>query len=589
MRVESPDCCSESAPLGTCIDPNSANSKLIREYEWKTSMQGSISATAALHIFIVPRFYEYRLQGVATFPWDPVSMTSSGGLMMVAYYKGVGSESTLVAHESGHCLGLFHTFTGVSESYCNECSENVDTPNRNNVGDFCADTLPLPRYYECADPPADRDCDGDLYTGYPDLNIMSYTSCQLNPTFTEQQNAIIGCFLDTNLSSWQGSWNGASFQSPPTPPIAWNCDPSSYGTHDGCHCGCGAADPDCTDQRPSGTTAVLFGCNSNGDSTSCDANGACVYRVTGVPSAWTCPAEWYSNDDGCDCNCGAVDPDCNGDQSTVDGCPVGFAGTGVASCSATGTCQFSGKTASPYWLCPASTYNANDGCDCNCGVYDPDCDSSESELFNCPSGFTCTSAGFCAAPEPGSNWVCDPSFYASFDGCDCGCGDDPDCADSIEQFKAWGCSTDLFQYCGANDECQLISSLSGQLRLRSDKIGCTVEGLQKSDFENLCVVDRNDGYGLYTCEDQRPNFFLAVIGAADSYNFEAIDSAFNPVGSCQVDLSVVGGTVVGADLKCNLVYSDSTCTFHYSLASALLPQVLLVLFVALLVISSYEL
>ena len=37
-----------------------------------------------------------------------------------------------------------------------------------------------------------------------------------------------------------------------------------------------------------------------------------------VPAGWTCPVEYYGTADGCDCGCGALDPDCNDD--TVDSC-----------------------------------------------------------------------------------------------------------------------------------------------------------------------------------------------------------------------------------------------------------------------------
>ncbi len=32
----------------------------------------------------------------------------------------------------------------------------------------------------------------------------------------------------------------------------------------------------------------------------------------GVPDSWSCPQEYYGADDGCDCGCGVVDPDCGG-------------------------------------------------------------------------------------------------------------------------------------------------------------------------------------------------------------------------------------------------------------------------------------
>jgi len=54
-------------------------------------------------------------------------------------------------------------------------------------------------------------------------------------------------------------------------------------------------------------------------------DGAC-----GIPSPWSCPITYYRGGaaDGCDCNCGAWDPDCNDPTvnvgtRTVYGCPAG--------------------------------------------------------------------------------------------------------------------------------------------------------------------------------------------------------------------------------------------------------------------------
>ncbi|MCR9163592.1 MAG: hypothetical protein ACE37F_15710 [Nannocystaceae bacterium] len=38
----------------------------------------------------------------------------------------------------------------------------------------------------------------------------------------------------------------------------------------------------------------------------------------GVPDAWTCPTQYFDADDGCDCGCGVADPDCGG--ATVESC-----------------------------------------------------------------------------------------------------------------------------------------------------------------------------------------------------------------------------------------------------------------------------
>ena len=43
---------------------------------------------------------------------------------------------------------------------------------------------------------------------------------------------------------------------------------------------------------------------------------------TEIDSDWSCPDNWYGASDGCDCGCGATDPDCNGDD--FDDCEYGW-------------------------------------------------------------------------------------------------------------------------------------------------------------------------------------------------------------------------------------------------------------------------
>jgi len=47
-----------------------------------------------------------------------------------------------------------------------------------------------------------------------------------------------------------------------------------------------------------------------------------------IPPEWTCSDDWYSGNDGCDCGCGAFDPDCA--NPTVDACDY---------CGEMGTCN----------------------------------------------------------------------------------------------------------------------------------------------------------------------------------------------------------------------------------------------------------
>lgn len=55
--------------------------------------------------------------------------------------------------------------------------------------------------------------------------------------------------------------------------------------------------------------------------------------VPGPPDEWVCPGEWFGTTDGCDCGCGATDPDCP--DMTADSCEYCLApGCGNNSCMA---------------------------------------------------------------------------------------------------------------------------------------------------------------------------------------------------------------------------------------------------------------
>ena len=103
----------------------------------------------------------------------------------------------------------------------------------------------------------------------------------------------------------------------------------------------------------------------------------------GIPSSWACNSSYYDANDGCDCGCGAIDPDCSLSGQTLYGCEEGQV------CGATGVCE-APATEEPSqgdgWTCNPSYYNANDGCDCDCGIPDPDCERSNQRLYNCEAG-----------------------------------------------------------------------------------------------------------------------------------------------------------------------------------------------------------
>ncbi|MBM4356619.1 MAG: hypothetical protein FJ096_00760 [Deltaproteobacteria bacterium] len=164
----------------------------------------------------------------------------------------------------------------------------------------------------------------------------------------------------------------------------WTCNPGYYDeTKQGfseayCDCACGAVDPDCaTAKNP------VEGCL---EGQTCDAKGACE----GVPNDWTCPKEKYAGGKGtgCDCACGAPDPDCElTPAESVNGCMTGDV------CS-------SDRCVPGAWKCPPNFYDEDmagptDGvCDCGCGVKDPDC--KDGTLTSCDF---CDDMGSCSTKQ----------------------------------------------------------------------------------------------------------------------------------------------------------------------------------------------
>jgi len=207
------------------------------------------------------------------------------------------------------------------------------------------------------------------------------------------------------------------------PPISWQCPVGWYNSSDGCDCGCGAGDPDCVK-----TPAPAYGCY-DGPFPFCTDNGGCDYNTTNVPVLWSCNPLWYGSGDGCDCNCTVWDPDCDA-GGQVWGCPLTMASP---RCLHPSTCM--GAPFPTNWTCIPTYYNASDGCDCNCGIYDPDCDVPDAKMFGCGNGTNpyCNDQGQClyskVVPD---GWWCDPKSYQDGLLCNCNCGvNDPDCSPGL--------------------------------------------------------------------------------------------------------------------------------------------------------------
>ena len=186
-------------------------------------------------------------------------------------------------------------------------------------------------------------------------------------------------------------------------PSFWTCNLSAYGTGDGCNCGCGVVDPDCTSAARS---ACLEPCQSTGScATACllvDANNNA--RCAATPASWTC-APFFFGDGYCDCGCGTVDTDCHGDSSTgkCDDC------NRIGACST--TCDQvngnnNGVCTVPGWTCKPSAYGDGGACDCGCGVVDPDCpDDSSNSCQICVEPGSCATTS-CAQIAGSLNSTC---------------------------------------------------------------------------------------------------------------------------------------------------------------------------------------
>jgi hypothetical protein len=178
----------------------------------------------------------------------------------------------------------------------------------------------------------------------------------------------------------------------------WLCPTAFYGSGDGCDCGCGVRDPDCPNKN-------VGACEFCGDTGSCAGFGsecpddiqADDNAVCDIALAWKCDMSFYGENGQCDCGCGLPDPDCDGDQrvSACDTCdaPGSCAEDYGAMCLAhihgtnNGDCApFEG------WTCDPNYYGSADGCDCGCGVRDPDCSGDDACVY-------CNNVGSCAETE----------------------------------------------------------------------------------------------------------------------------------------------------------------------------------------------
>lgn len=183
-------------------------------------------------------------------------------------------------------------------------------------------------------------------------------------------------------------------QSAVSAPSAWLCNPDFFFDIL-CDCECGDVDPACDTQPPVNCAGVNPQCN----------DGECFVPITSPPASWECSSFLFGSGNGCDCDCGDIDPDCSDDfNQLVDGCP------GETDHCLDGVC-IDGPP--DEWTCSKSYYNTDDGCDCDCGAEDPDCSltNSSEDVFNCPQPSECVEASciFVPTPSPTKNPTTSPT------------------------------------------------------------------------------------------------------------------------------------------------------------------------------------
>jgi hypothetical protein len=232
-------------------------------------------------------------------------------------------------------------------------------------------------------------------------------------------------------------------------PGTFSCDVARYADGAQCDCGCGRADPDCAGQGCDAPGCAAAGCDVRHD-----AAGRALR-----PSAWTCAAERFDTLDGCDCGCGAIDPDC----------AAGCSEPGCRAPSCDHCWAADGSAFECRWTCDLARFDDKQQCDCGCGVVDPDCRDRGCDEAGCWAAGceSCNGASGALACERGA---CDSAYFG--DGvCDCGCREqDPDCGGAPACVEP-GCS---------DDGCERCHDDAGELQACANW-SCTFEGQGTGD------------------------------------------------------------------------------------------------------------
>jgi hypothetical protein len=224
-------------------------------------------------------------------------------------------------------------------------------------------------------------------------------------------------------------------------PSAWTCLPASYQDGTTCHCGCGITDPDCEGE---GRGACDF-CATPGSCSVAECPGAIDEADNAqcdFPREWSCHPAYYGDGE-CHCGCSAQDVDCP--SSSVDACEScakGCYSYGCPGLIVTDNNAFCTNVPSG-WRCLERFYNDGTVCNCGCGAFDADCDSTDPDSCDrcnvegacsgqdCPGTIDPDDVRKCMKPDPPPEWSCEDASFGDGLVCHCGCGAfDVDCRDT---------------------------------------------------------------------------------------------------------------------------------------------------------------
>ncbi len=140
------------------------------------------------------------------------------------------------------------------------------------------------------------------------------------------------------------------------------------------------SDPDCASCSASCSAIATDNASNSAFGTYISGSNSPGCSLTNVPVQWSCQSAKYGSGDGCDCGCGALDPDCSSASSTA--CAYcADSGSCASSCSAISSTNNATCTNVPAgWRCAPALYGSGDGCDCGCGIKDPDCTSAAASV-----------------------------------------------------------------------------------------------------------------------------------------------------------------------------------------------------------------